>query len=192
MSKAKLIGSAIMGLIMILDYALVPSFAAGQSYCVLPARIASAMVEQTKETWEKPDGDIFVGHYKRRLPRKPYTDEELELLACVIYCEAGGDEASDETRRMVGEVVLNRVADERYPNTIYEVLTQKSQYGRFYWTGVVWPSRAKHEPEAVERAYECAKLVFTAERLLPKDTVYQAEFKQGEVVASAPGFWFCR
>ncbi len=125
---------------------------------------------------------------------EPYTDEELELLACTIYCEAGSDSISDDTRRMVGEVVLNRVADERYPDTIEKVLTQRGQYGRFCWTGVVWPSRASRaaEAHAVERAYDCAKLVFTEERLLPEDVIYQAAHVQGEIVASAPGFYFCR
>ena len=121
-----------------------------------------------------------------------YTDEELELLACAIYCEAGGDACTDETRRMVGEVILNRVADPRFPSSIEGVLTQKSQYGRFHWTGVVWPSRAAHEPEAVERAYRCAEAVLTEPRLLPADVVFQAEFVQGEVVTSAPGYYFCR
>lgn len=121
-----------------------------------------------------------------------YTDEELELLACAIYCEAGGDACTDETRHMVGEVILNRVADPRFPDTIEGVLTQKSQYGRFHWTGVVWPSRAAHEPEAVERAYRCAEAVLTEPRLLPEDVVFQAEFVQGEIVAQAPGFYFCR
>ena len=123
---------------------------------------------------------------------KAYTEEELELLACVIYCEAGGDEASDETRRMVGEVVLNRVADPRFPSSILGVLTQKYQYGLFWRTGVVWPSRSAYEPEAVERAYACARLVLSGERLLLEDVVFQAEFIQGEIVASAPGFYFCR
>ena len=126
---------------------------------------------------------------------EPYTDEELELLACVIYCEAGSDSISNETRRMVGEVVLNRVASEQYPDTIKEVLTQKGQYGRFHWTGVVWPTRASKsvEAHAVERAYECAVACFTEDRLLPTDTIYQAGFVQGrEVVAQAPGFYFCR
>ena len=124
--------------------------------------------------------------------QKAYTEEELELLACVIYCEAGGDEASDETRRMVGEVVLNRVADPRFPSSILGVLTQRGQYGLFWKTGVVWPGRASREPEAVERAYACARLVLEGERLLPEDVIFQAEFIQGEIVASAPGFYFCR
>ena len=131
-------------------------------------------------------------------PAKPdpaYTEEELELLALVIYQEAGGDACSDETRRMVGEVALNRVADTRFPDTLAEVLTQKRQYGRLYWTGLVWPERAAREVEAhaVARAYDCAKQVLTGDRLLPEDVIFQAEFSQGrETVALQDGFYFCR
>ena len=86
----------------------------------------------------------------------PYTAEELEHLAVAIYQEAGGDACSDETRLMVGSVVMNRVEDSRFPDTLHGVLTQKSQYGLLHWTGVVWPERASNpgEAHAVERAYD--------------------------------------
>ena len=128
-------------------------------------------------------------------PEPLYTEQELELLSIVIYSEAGSDSITDDTRRMVGEVVLNRVAHPDYPDNILDVLTQKSQYGRFHWTGVVWPARASRaaEAHAVERARECARLVFTEERLLPTDVIYQAQFRQGrECVVHVPGFYFCR
>ena len=125
-----------------------------------------------------------------------FTAEELSLLALVIYQEAGGDSCSDQTRRMVGEVALNRVADDRFPDTLAEVLTQRSQYGKLHWTGLVWPERASHpgEEHAVLRAYECATAVLMGEeRLLPQDVIFQAEFVQGsEVVAYSDGFYFCR
>lgn len=124
-----------------------------------------------------------------------YTEAELEALAIVIYQEAGGDACSDETRIMVGNVVMNRVADERFPNTIEEVLLAKQQYGRLYWTGLVWPERASQsiEVHAVQRAYDCAERVLNGERLLPDDVIWQAEFIQGtEIVAHQDGFYFCR
>lgn len=174
--------------------------------CVLPGRTPSVTAEAVTAPSEREPVKILATSGIRRavgiLPEikgeteaeagTAYTDEERELLACAIYCEAGGDACTDETRRMVGEVILNRVADPRFPDTIAGVLTQKSQYGRFHWTGVVWPSRAAHEPEAVERAYRCAEAVLTEPRLLPEDVVFQAEFIQGEIVASATGFYFCR
>lgn len=130
-------------------------------------------------------------------PDTPAIDPgELELLALVIYQEAGGDACSDETRRMVGEVVLNRVADPRFPDTLEEVLLQKGQYGRLYWTGLQWADRAAlpEEAPAVERAYQVAEEVLTSEdRLLPEDVIFQCEFAQtDDIVAVSDGFYFCR
>lgn len=125
---------------------------------------------------------------------KTYTEDDLEMLALAIYQEAGGDENSDETRIMVGNVVMNRVADDRYPNDIYGVLTQKRQYGRLHWTGLKWADRASKPEEqyAVARAYECAKQVLEGVKLVPDNVVYQAEFEQGKgIYAQQDGFYFC-
>ena len=109
--------------------------------------------------------------------------EELELLACVIYQEAGADYCCDDCRRRVADVVLNRVEDDRFPDNIQDVLTQKRQYGRYYWTGVVWPERAQNDCEkhAVERAYRIAEEVLKGEHseLYGEGYIWQAEFKQG-------------
>lgn len=124
----------------------------------------------------------------------PYTDKELEYLALVIYQEAGGDNYSDDTRLKVGTVVMNRVADKRFPDTIFDVILQRGQYGRLYWTGPTWPSRRWDplEAHAVERAYTIAERIMNGERALPKDVVYQSEYIQGEIVVHQGGFYFCR
>lgn len=123
-----------------------------------------------------------------------YTEEDLELLALVIYQEAGGDACSDATRLMVGAVVMNRVEDDRFPDTIEEVLLQERQYGRLHWTGLVWPERAAlpQEARAVARAYVIAERVLEGERVLPTDVIFQSEYVQGEIVAEQDGFYFCR
>jgi hypothetical protein len=126
-----------------------------------------------------------------------YTEEELEILALIIYQEAGGDACLDSTRQMVGEVFLNRVESSKYPNTFYEVATQRSQYGRLHWTGIEWPERADlpQEQHAIERAYGVAKDLLTesADRFLPVDAIYQAEFEQGsEILICQDGLYFCR
>lgn len=125
----------------------------------------------------------------------PYAEEELEYMALVIYQEAGSDYCSDETRLAVGTVVMNRVGDPRFPDTIYDVLMQKSQYGSFYWTGLVWPDKASSQAEAhaVERAYECAKKILEGYRSFGDDVIWQAEFVQGsEIVSYQDGIYFCR
>jgi hypothetical protein len=114
--------------------------------------------------------------------------EMVEMLACVIYQEAGGDECSDECRIDVGDVVLNRVRDKRFPSTLEAVLTAPGQYGRFSTTGIVWPERAKNpgEQHAVERAYEIARQLLSGNHgdLWGQGYVWQAEFEQG-----TEGFW---
>lgn len=120
---------------------------------------------------------------------------DLELMAIAIYKEAGGDNCTDDTRIKVGNVIVNRTKDDRFPDTVEEVLTQYRQYNTFYLTGVVWPERASYASEqaAVARAYECAERVLLGETLLPEDVVFQAEFMQGtEIVSYQDGIYFCR
>ncbi len=116
------------------------------------------------------------------------SEDMMEMLACLIYQEAGGDECSDECRIDVADVALNRVADSRFPDTLYEVLTAPKQYGRWHTTGIVWPERASNpnEAAAVERAYDIARRVLSGEHgdLFGKGYVWQAEFVQG-----TEGFW---
>lgn len=120
----------------------------------------------------------------------------VDLLACVIYQEAGGDACSDLCRFMVGDVVLNRVADSRFPDTIEEVLTQRGQYGTFSKTGVVWPARAGNpgEAAAVERAYDTARRLLSGEHseLYDAGYIWQAEFIQGKDVIEVDGTYFGR
>lgn len=127
-------------------------------------------------------------------PEPAYTDEELEILALIVYQEAGGDAVSDSTRKLVAQVFLNRVADDRFPDSFYDVATAESQYGRLHWTGIKWPDRASSEVEAhaVERAYTIAKEVLEAkEPVCPAGVIFQAEFIQGEVYAHQDGMYFC-
>ena len=128
-------------------------------------------------------------------PTEPsYTPQELEMLALVIYQEAGADWCSDETRLMVGTVVMNRIADPRFPDTMHEVVTEERAYGRLHWTGIVWPSRASYpeESHAIERAFTIAKRILLGERALPDEVVFQSEYIMGEIVAHSDGMYFCR
>lgn len=137
--------------------------------------------QQTKEE-EKEEVDLLWN----------YTEWDIEILATIIYQEAGGDSSSDETRIMVGNVFMNRVNSDKFPNTFEEVATQPGQYG--LESGVRWPERAGNEIEkhAVARAYDCAVRILRGETLLPENVIWQAEFKQGEgVYAYQDGMYFC-
>lgn len=124
-------------------------------------------------------------------------DHDVELLACVIYQEAGGNACCDMCRRRVADVVLNRVKDSRYAGTtIEEILTDGDpapQWGLYSVTGVVWPEKASlpGEQAAVERAYRIAREVLEGQHSdLSEDYIWCAEFPQGTDVIACDGIYF--
>ena len=156
--------------------------------CVHPSHDVLEPVENIVETVE----ESLV--HSDPAPDKTYTDEELEILALIVYQEAGEDRVSDDTRRLVAQVFLNRVNDSRFPDSFYEVATSERQYGRLYWTGIVWPDRASSQVEAhaVERAYKIAQEVLESDDpICPEDVIFQAEFVQGDIYAEQDGMYFC-
>lgn len=159
--------------------------------------------ETTVETTEPPKATEPSKEPSKEPSTEPSTEPEhstddntLELLACVIYQETGGDRHCDMCRRRVADVVLNRVADERFPNTIYGVLTQKDQYGNYHSTGVVWPARANkpEEKHAVERAYRIAQEVLNGQHseLYGNGYIWQSGFIQGKDNVYCCGHYFGR
>lgn len=127
-------------------------------------------------------------------PAPAYTERELEILAIIIYQEAGADYIQNSTRYYVGDVFMNRVESKRYPNTIEEVALQRAQYGTLYWTGIVWPERAQNpgEAHAVQRAWDIAKDVLEGNRTLPRYVIFQSEKEQGDATyLKQDGLYFC-
>lgn len=51
------------------------------------------------------------------------SDEDYEVLLRIVEAEAGGEDT--EGKMLVAGVVLNRVADERFPDTVKEVVFQR-------------------------------------------------------------------
>ena len=68
----------------------------------------------------------YGGRAKTSSDKLIASDEDVECLARNIYFEAANQ--SQIGKIAVGLVVMNRVASERYPNTICEVVNQRSQF----------------------------------------------------------------
>ena len=87
-------------------------------------------------TWESQLGHVSLSSeafaVSPDIVRKvyAYTEEDLLWLARIIEVEARGK--SIEGRTAVGNVVMNRVASPRFPNTIYEVIYQRGQFPPAY------------------------------------------------------------
>lgn len=71
-----------------------------------------------------PDNSNNTGGGTSQLIPVSYGDQEL--LAALIYCEAGGESYAGQLA--VGSVVLNRVSSSYYPNTISGVIYQSGQF----------------------------------------------------------------
>ena len=150
--------------------------------------LSSQVVDNSVETGDKSIQE------EETIDEPLYTEEELEILALIIYQEAGGDDCSDDTRLKVGNVFLNRVSSSLFPDTFYEVATQERQYGSLFWTGVEWPDRHTEpgEQHAVERAYRIAEQLLLGVRVLPDNVIWQAEFPQGDgTYCYQYGTYFC-
>lgn len=62
----------------------------------------------------------------RDISEVTFAEGDRYLLANLIYCEAGGEPYAGQLA--VGAVVINRVLSSVYPNTVVEVIYQKSQF----------------------------------------------------------------
>lgn len=101
---------------------------------------------------------------------KSYSDEDLYILSHIISAEAGN--CSKDMMISVGSVVLNRCADERFPDTIEEVVFQEGQYSPT-WNGAYYA-------EPTEEACEVAEELLEEGSAIDQSVVWQAEFPQGE------------
>lgn len=81
------------------------------------------------------NGTTTVGKFKyHTISDLAKSSSDLQIMAAIIECEAGIEPYYGKL--CVGSVVMNRVRSDRFPNTIIEVIHQKSQFtpvgsGRF-------------------------------------------------------------
>ena len=69
------------------------------------------------------------------------SEEDGRLLEAILWAEANNQ--SFEGQKAVIEVIFNRVLSDEWPDTIYDVLSQKGQFA-------TWKSRNKVKPTEVQ------------------------------------------
>lgn len=131
-------------------------------------------IETDEETEETIDPDIIVCDIVPDQSVIPYTEDDLDLLARLLTAEVGSSWIPDEIQLYVGSVVLNRMANEYFPDTLYDVIYQPGQYSP------TWNGRIDNTPD--ERTIENARKLLEEGSVLPANVVFQANFKQGEGV----------
>lgn len=113
-----------------------------------------------------------------------YTQEDIDILAAVMY----GEEYPNRYEMMLaGSVVLNRVKDPQFPDTIKAVVHQfDGQYEQY-------APRTKGfiGKDLPEECYRLAEILLRYGSIAPGKVIYQAHFNQGDVFWSWQGEEFC-
>ena len=100
------------------------------------------------------ESDIFYG-----------TEEDVNLLCQLVYGEGNG--LTDYEKSLIVWCVMNRVDDERFPNSIQEVITQKGQFYGYKINFPITKENLKIVYDVLLRYYNNLD-----GRTLPKDYLY--------------------
>ena len=113
-----------------------------------------------------------------------YTDEDIRILTTAVFYAAG--HTTKQLREYVAQVVLNRVADSRFPDTVKGVITQPGQYATKYATQAATDSiksAARQNGTYYYAMCEAAvKKAMMGQVDMPSNVLYQANFAQGKGV----------
>lgn len=139
------------------------------------------------DAYESCDADpkYYVVQQDREVCSEMIDPAERELLAKLIYAEAGT--CSEQTQYYVGSVVLNRMKDSSYPDTMTEVIYQVEPTVQY---GCTVDGNIDKEP--ITRTYEIADDLLRYGSIAPSNVVFQSEYIQGTGTwKSIDGIYFC-
>lgn len=137
---------------------------------IMPVEGRSVVVRRANGKADCAETETEIDETETEAQPMEYTEEDLYVLSHIIQCEAGYCER--EMMEGVGSVVLNRVADERFPNTITEVVNQPGQY-RPVTDGIFTSA------QPTELVMEVSIDLLEWGSKFPPEVVYQANFPQG-------------
>lgn len=100
------------------------------------------------------------------------TSEEMRLLEIILACEAQ-DEPYDGQKAVV-EVIFNRVLSPDFPDTVYDVLSQKGQFATWKWRNKPYNTPNQTQTNAIAEVIENGN----QNTILPEDYVF---FSVGKV-----------
>ena len=111
------------------------------------------------------------------------TEEEKELICRITFREAGNQ--CEEGKRAVIEVILNRVKDKNFPNSVEGVLSASGQFS-------TWRLRNKVTSEQIDNMMEVLEVVQDSEPVLAGNYVYFDGVKHsyGKNYVKIQGHWF--
>ena len=110
------------------------------------------------------------------------NEEEISLLARLITAETGGTD--EYLSYLTGSVVINRMNNPSFPDTLFGVIYQQGQY-ECTWNGHIYRPYT-------DLAWEIAEELLTYGTTIPENVLFQAEFQQASGVYQKVGnTYFC-
>ena len=111
------------------------------------------------------------------------TDEEKELICRITFREAGNQ--CEQGQRAVMEVILNRVKDSKFPNSVEGVLSAPGQFS-------TWKLRHKVTSEQIDNMMIILEMVHDEEPVLAGNYVYfdGVQHSYGKNYIKIQGHWF--
>lgn len=96
---------------------------------------------------------------------------DVDILSRVIYLEGGQSSwVPDHVLEKMACVVVNRVNDPRYPNTVEGVLSQPGQFATWPYINTITPN---------QKSINAASSILTNGSNIPSNVIYFANFLQG-------------
>lgn len=92
--------------------------------------LESVSVKKAISVEPMAEKEVVVEPEPEEPPATLATQEEIELIALCVMAEAEGE--CEYGQRLVIDVILNRVDDPHFPDTIYDVIYQKNQFAGMY------------------------------------------------------------
>lgn len=108
------------------------------------------------------------------------TADEIETIARLVRLEAGGESFGGQ--QAVAEVVLNRVVSKIFPNNVYDVVYQETQFT---------PASQIPYTAATQTQYDAVQAALRGPNILPTDVCYFATSQNGRAQAWGWIGWHC-
>lgn len=143
----------------------------------------SDLIETVRAEWWADEAKIV--EYKRLQEEQEAAEEEAwkienernaRIIASVVYNEAMFG-TTQRHKELVAAVIINRVNDPRFPNTVYDVVTQPGQYLPAYANeSSYYFQRAVNDTENWNLCMDIAYKALKGEIECPSNVLYQSNY----------------
>ncbi|MCI8587277.1 MAG: hypothetical protein HFJ49_01535 [Clostridia bacterium] len=142
---------------------------------------------EKKQKISNKEKELYALHTEAQRVADELFEEYFNLMCHIVYAEAGIDKCTFMERCYVANVIENRIASNRFPNNIYDVVYSPEQYAPVI-NGSINNTPSQEVIEQVE-----SYLRGHVDTEMPDYVVFQALFEQGTGIwkAMPSGHYFC-